>query len=387
MIGYGRQSISQADRDAVLTVLDSDYLTQGPKNVEFEELVSAYCGAKQAISACNATAALHMAYAALNVEVGDLVWTSPITFVATANAARFLGADIDFVDIDPLTWNLSVERLEEKLRVARKKGRLPKLVVPVHFTGQSCDMERISQLAKEYGFSVVEDAAHAIGGRYHDMPVGSCRYSDITVFSFHPVKVITTGEGGMALTNNPVLAERMRLFVTHGVTRDSTLMQLPADGPWSYEMLSLGWNYRLTDMQAALGISQMTRLDDFVTRRHEIAGRYDQAFADMGLGTPYRAEWQYSAFHLYCIRWPEGLGGLSRLQAFEALRARGIGVNVHYIPVHLQPYYRQFGFAPGDFPQAESYYKEAITLPLHPSLTEAEITHIIQSIGEVAQAV
>jgi UDP-4-amino-4,6-dideoxy-N-acetyl-beta-L-altrosamine transaminase len=386
MISYGRQSISQSDRDAVLNVLDSDYLTQGPKNAEFEELVSTYCGVKQAIAACNATAALHMAYAALNVEAGDLVWTSPITFVATANAARFLGADVDFVDIDPRTWNLSVEKLEEKLRVARKIGRLPKLVVPVHLTGQSCDMEGIAQLAKEYDFSVVEDAAHAIGGRYHDVPVGGCRYSDIAIFSFHPVKVITTGEGGMALTNNTVLAERMRLFVTHGVTRDPTLMQSPADGPWSYEMLSLGWNYRMTDLQAALGISQMARLDAFVARRHEIALRYDNAFADSGLVLPFRAKWQYSAFHLYCVRWPDGLGGRSRLEAFKVLRARGIGVNVHYAPVPLQPYYRQFGFMPGDFPEAEAYYNEAITLPLHPSLSEADISYVIESVRELAQA-
>lgn len=384
MIGYGRQNISREDREAVLAALESDFLTQGPKIAEFENRVSSYCDAAHAVAACNATAALHMAYAALGVGVGDLIWTSPITFVATANAARFLGADVDFVDIDPQSCNMSVERLEEKLGAARVAGRLPKVVAPVHLSGQSCDMESIAHLAAQYGFRIVEDAAHAIGGRYRGSPVGGCQYSDIAVFSFHPVKIITTAEGGMATTNDPVLAEKMRLFLTHGVTRDESLMDGPSDGPWFYQMVSLGWNYRMTDIQAALGTSQMTRLDAFVSRRHEIAERYDRAFADTELRTPFRADWQYSAFHLYCVQWHEGLGGRNRLQAFQALRERGIGVNVHYYPVHLQPYYRQFGFAPGDFPQAEAYYSRAITLPLHPSLKEEEIAHIIASVRELA---
>jgi UDP-4-amino-4,6-dideoxy-N-acetyl-beta-L-altrosamine transaminase len=385
MIGYGSQNISTEDRKAVLEALDSEFLTQGPRVSEFESQIIAYCGSKHAVAVCNATAALHMAYAALDVSPGDLVWTSPITFVATANAARFLGADVDFVDIDPLTCNMSIQNLEEKLIKAQAAGALPKVVVPVHLTGHTCDMKAVAKLGEVYGFRIVEDASHALGGRYRNVPVGSCQYSDITVFSFHPVKIITTGEGGMATTNNSTIASRMRLFLNHGITRDQELMQAPVEGPWSYQMLSLGWNYRLTDIQAALGISQITRLDDFVVRRHEIAELYDKAFSNTGFRLPYRAPYQYSAFHLYCIRWPDGLAGKSRLQAFEELRARGIGVNVHYSPVPLQPYYRQFGFAPGDFPQAEAYYAEAITLPLHPSLTEEEIIHIIETLLELTK--
>ncbi len=384
MIGYGRQSVSDEDIEAVNAVLKSEFLTQGPHVTEFEDNVASYCGVGYAVAASNATASLHMAYAALEVGPGDLVWTSPVTFVATANAARYLGADIDFVDIDPKTWNMSVGKLEEKLHDARSAGRLPKVVAPVHLTGQSCDVEAIGHLAREFGFRVVEDASHAIGGRYRGLPIGSCEHSDITVFSFHPVKVITTGEGGMATTKNPDLAHRMRLFRSHGITRDPALMDGPSDGPWYYQMVSLGWNYRMTDMQAALGSSQMTRLDAFVARRHEIAAHYDRAFGSLGVGIPYRADWQYSGFHLYCIQWAEGLGGLDRLQALKALQARGLGVNVHYIPVHLQPYYRQLGFKAGDFPNAEEYYSRAITLPLHPSLTESEIDQVIGSVQELA---
>jgi len=384
MIGYGKQSISDDDLEAVTAVLRSDFLTQGPQIKMFEGVVASYCEVGYAVAACNATAVLHMAYAALDVGAGDLVWTSPITFVATANAARYLGADVDFVDIDPQTWNMSVDKLEEKLRAARASGRLPKVVVPVHLTGQSCDMEPLGRLARDYGFRVVEDASHAIGGRYRGTPIGNCAHSDVTVFSFHPVKVITTGEGGMATTNSFELAERMRLFRSHGITRDSASMERKNEGPWYYEMASLGWNYRMTDMQAALGASQLKRLDAFVARRHEVADRYDRAFAHSGAGIPYRAKWQYSGFHLYCIQWPDGLGGLDRLEAFKALHALGIGVNVHYIPVHLQPYYRRLGFKPGDFPVAEAYYSRAITLPLHPSLTESEIEQVIHSFKGLA---
>lgn len=386
MIGYGKQDVSEEDCKAVIAVLQSDFLTQGPAVHQFEEAIASYCGAQRGISACNATAALHMAYYALSVGKGDLVWTSPLTFAATANAARYLQADVDFVDVDPSTWNMCPIALAEKLAMAKEKGRLPILVVPVHLTGQSCDMEALYALSKEYGFKIVEDASHCIGGSYKDDKIGSCQFSDVTVFSFHPVKIITTGEGGMATTNDPEIAQKMELFRSHGITRDASLMQGESEGPWYYQMLDIGYNYRMTDIQAALGASQLKRVDKYVSRRHEIVAIYDKAFADIGVAIPSQQDWQYSGYHLYVIRWPNGLGGLNRRQAFEALRKNGIGVNVHYIPVHLQPYYEALGFKTGDFPNAEAYYDEAITLPLHPNLTLDEIDHIIRSVTEIAQS-
>lgn len=384
MIGYGKQQITAEDISAVTEALRSDFLTQGPRVEAFETSVAGYCDARYGVAVANATAALHMAYSALGVGPGDLVWTAPNTFVATANAARFLGADVDFVDVDPVTYNLCPNLLAEKLARAKAAGRLPKLVTPVHFGGQSCDMEPVRELSREYDFRVVEDASHAIGGRYRNVKVGSCSHSDIAVFSFHPVKIITTGEGGLATTNDPELYAAMDRFRTHGITRDPSRMEGEPEGGWWYEMIDLGYNYRITDIQAALGSSQMERLDNLVARRHEIAAIYDAEFADLPITTPHRESWQYSGFHLYVIRWPDGTGGLNRRQAFEAMRAAGLGVNVHYIPVHLQPYYRNLGFKRGDFPNAEAYYDEAITIPLHPSLTGEEISKVVETVRTLA---
>ncbi|ARP94075.1 UDP-4-amino-4,6-dideoxy-N-acetyl-beta-L-altrosamine transaminase [Bordetella genomosp. 13] len=384
MIPYGRQDITREDCLAVQEVLQSDFLTQGPAVGRFENAVAAYCQAAAGSAFSSATAALHGAYHALGVGAGDLVWTTPNTFVATANAALYLGADVDFVDIDAATLNMSVDALQSKLEQAKEFGRLPKVVVPVHFAGQCCDMQAIAALSKAYGFRIVEDASHAIGGRYQGHPVGSCRYSDITVFSFHPVKIITTGEGGLATTNSAELKNRMDLFRAHGVTRDGALMRASQHGAWYYEMVSLGYNYRMTDIQAALGLSQLTRVDDYVARRHDIASMYDQAFRDIGVRLPAQSKSQYSGYHLYVIRWPDGLGGRTRRQAFDYLKEHGLYVNVHYIPVHLQPYYQDLGFKLGQFPKAEEYYGEAITLPLFPGLLEGDIAHVIASVRACA---
>lgn len=384
MISYGRQDITKEDIKAVKQALKSDFLTQGLVVPEFEQQIATYCHASHAVAFSNATAALHSAYNALDISLGDLVWTSPNTFVATANAARMLGAKVDFVDINPNTLNICVKLLKQKLEVAAQSGNLPKLIVPVHFSGQSCDMEEIWKLSKEYGFSIVEDASHAIGGKYKDIPVGSCKYSDITIFSFHPVKIITTAEGGMATTNNPILLEKMVDFRSHGVTRNVKKMKQEPDGPWYYEMLSLGFNYRMTEIQAALGLSQLKRLGKYIIRRNEIAKLYDEKFAELPILLPQQEKWQYSAFHLYVIQWPDGVGGRNRKQAFNALRKAEIGVNVHYIPVHLQPYYRKLGFEIGDFPNAENYYSKAITLPLHPKLSDDELDKIISTLKNIA---
>ncbi|MCP4933869.1 MAG: UDP-4-amino-4,6-dideoxy-N-acetyl-beta-L-altrosamine transaminase [bacterium] len=384
MISYGRQDITAADKEAVIEVLNSDFLTQGPAIPAFEKAVAEQVKVGHGVAFCNATAALHGAYNALGIGPKSLVWTSPLTFVATANAARMLGADVDFIDTDPRTYNLSIEALEKKLEQAGKKGRLPDLVVPVHLTGQSCDMEAIKRLGEKFGFRIVEDASHAIGGGYKDHPVGSCRHSDITIFSFHPVKIITTGEGGMAMTNDGELAFSMQLFRSHGITRDIERMEGEPDGGWYYEMLSLGFNYRMTDIQAALGASQLTRLDGYVKKRHEIAAYYDKKLADQPIILPHRESWQYSGFHLYVIGWPDGTGGRNRKQAFTDLREAGIGVNVHYMPVHLQPYYAKLGFAAGDFPSAEDYYAKAITLPLYPNLSDEELGKVVSTVKRLA---
>ncbi|WP_298979234.1 UDP-4-amino-4,6-dideoxy-N-acetyl-beta-L-altrosamine transaminase [uncultured Psychrobacter sp.] len=377
MIPYGRQDISQQDINAVTNVLKSDFLTQGPKVPLFEQAVMDVCGAKYAAAVNSATSALHVACLALDLKPGDWLWTTPNTFVASANCGLYCGAKVDFVDIDPKTYNLCPQKLAEKLEIAKKEGRLPKIVVPVHLSGQSCDMEAIFKLSKEYGFKIIEDASHGIGGNYKGEPIGNCQYSDITVFSFHPVKIVTSAEGGMAVTNDPNLAERLDLFRSHGVTRDEQLMSKPAEGPWYYEQIELGYNYRMTDLQAALGISQMQRLDDFVTKRHQIAQRYDQLLKDLPITLPWQHLDTYSAMHLYVIRLQLDKIAKTHLEVFEALRAANILVNLHYIPVHTHPYYQKMGFEMGDFPESEQYYKEAISLPMFPTLTEEQQSRVV----------
>jgi UDP-4-amino-4,6-dideoxy-N-acetyl-beta-L-altrosamine transaminase len=385
MIPYGRQSISQEDVQAVVEVLNSDWLTQGPTVERFERAVADYCGAAYAVAVNSATSALHIACLAAGLGEGDWLWTSPNTFVASANCALYCGASVDFVDIDPVSYNLSVERLEEKLERAEREGKLPKVIVPVHFAGQPCDMEGIARLAERYGFRVIEDASHGIGGRYHGEPIGNCRHAEMTVFSFHPVKIITTGEGGMVLTNKPELRDRLIRLRSHGITRDPALMAGESEGAWFYQQVELGFNYRMTDLQAALGASQMTKLDAFVARRHELARRYDDAFSNLPLRLPEQSPESYSAFHLYVIRLQLERIGKSRRQVFEQLRARGIMVNVHYIPVHTQPHYLKLGFRHGDFPRAERYYGETITLPLYYGLTAEEQDRVIAEVTAALQ--
>ncbi len=380
MISYGRQEVTQADIDAVSAVLRSDFLTQGPAVPAFERAVAARVGAKYAVAVNSATSALHIACLALDLGPGDLLWTVPNTFVASANCGRYCGADVDFVDIDPLTWNISVAALKAKLAQAKTAGRLPKVVVPVHFAGQPTDQKAIWVLAKEYGFRVLEDASHAIGASRDGEPVGSGRWSDITVFSFHPVKIITTGEGGMALTNDPLLAERMSMLRSHGITRDPERFTASSPAPWRYEQQVLGYNYRLTDIQAALGLSQLGRLDGYIKRRNELAHRYDLALKGLALRLPTVQSANLSAFHLYVIRLKRDGGAERHLQVFETLRRLGVGVNLHYTPVHLQPYYRALGFAPGRFPEAEAHGEEAITLPLYPTMTEAQQDQVVDAV-------
>jgi len=383
MIPYGRQDIQQADIDAVLEVLQSDFLTQGPMVPRFEQAVAAKVGARHALAVNSATSALHIACLALGLGEGDWLWTTPITFVASANCGRYCGAQVDFVDIDPRTYNLSPEALAAKLERAEAEGRLPKVVVAVHLCGQSCDMQAIHALGQRYGFRIIEDASHAIGGRYQGDYIGSGRYSDITVFSFHPVKIITTAEGGMALTNDVDLASRMELLRSHGVTRDPALMTHEADGPWYYQQIDLGYNYRMTELQAALGLSQLERLDDYVARRNALAERYDAALAELPVTTPWQHPDSYSGRHLYVIRLQLDQIGVTHRQVFECLREQGIGVNLHYIPVHTQPYYRELGFKPGDFPAAETYYAEAISLPMYPTLTHAQQDEVVEVLKKV----
>ncbi len=379
-IPYGRQSVTEDDIAAVVEVLKSDFLTQGPVGPAFEEAVAKISDARFGVAANSATSALHMACMALDVGPGDSVWTSPLTFVASSNAALYCGASVDFVDVDERSYNMCPERLAEKLDYAAREGRLPKAIIPVHLTGQSCDMAAIHAAASKHGVRIIEDASHAIGGSFGANPVGHCEYSDIAIFSFHPVKIVTTGEGGMAMTNDPELAERMRAGRSHGITRDPALLERIDEGAWYYEQHSLGYNYRMTDINAALGLSQMDRLADFITRRRKIAATYDAAFADMPVMTPWQHPDAASAWHLYVIR----VDAARHRAVFDHLRAAGIGVNLHYIPVYLQPYYRKLGFAPGLCPNAEAYYAEAISIPMFPTITEEQQQTVI---AEVAKAV
>lgn len=369
MIPYGKHDISQADINSVVRLLQSDFLTQGPQVPLFEKIVSDYCSVKYAVAVNSATSALHIACMALNLRKGDYLWTSPNTFVASANCGLYCGAKVDFIDIDPKTYNLSADELEKKLIQAKKNNKLPKIVIPVHFAGQSCDMKKINSLSKKYGFKIIEDASHAIGGKYLDRSIGGCQYSDITVFSFHPVKIITTAEGGLATTNDKKLSERMQLFRSHGVTRDPELMTKKAEGDWYYQQVGLGFNYRMTELQAALGISQMQRLDEFVALRHKHQKRYDKFLKNLPVITPYQDLNSYSALHLYPIKIQRDKLKSTRKEIFKALRANGIGVNVHYIPVHTHPYYENIGFRKGDFPIAENYYESAISIPMFQGLT------------------
>jgi UDP-4-amino-4,6-dideoxy-N-acetyl-beta-L-altrosamine transaminase len=380
MIPYGRQYINQADIDAVIAVLRSDFLTQGPAVPAFEKAVADYCSAQYAVAVNSATSALHIACLALGIGKDDVVWTSPVTFVASANCALYCGASVDFVDIDPQTYNMSVACLSEKLTVAKKAGKVPKVVIPVHLCGQSCDMAAIHKLGQQYGFKIIEDASHAIGGKYKGKPIGNCRYSDITVFSFHPVKIITTGEGGMAMTNDAQLAKRMQLLRSHGITRDENDMTHTPDGPWYYQQIDLGYNYRMTDIQGALGLSQMQRVDEFVATRHTIAERYNQLLAGLPVYTPWQHEDSYSGLHLYVIRLNFSEIGKTHRQVFDALRDMNIGVNLHYIPVYLQPYYENLGFKAGYCLEAEQYYAEVISLPMYPYLTEMQQDEVVTAL-------
>jgi len=386
MIPYSRQDISEADIQSVVDVLRSDLLTQGPAVAAFEKAVADYCSTQHAVAVSSATAALHIACLSLGVSSGDIVWTSPITFVASANCALYCGATIDFIDIDPSTYNLSVVRLAEKLEQAQQKGCLPKVVIPVHFSGQSCDMKAIHILSKQYGFKIIEDASHAIGGKYCGEPIGICRYSDITVFSFHPVKIITTGEGGMVLTNNPELAKRMYRLRSHGIARNADEMTHAPDGPWYYQQIDLGFNYRMTDLQAALGLSQMQRLDEFVVKRHAIAKRYDELLADLPVIAPRQHPDSYSALHLYVIRLQLNEINKTHREVFEILRAEDLGVNLHYIPVYRQPYYERLGFKVGHCLEAERYYAEAISIPLYPGLTEIQQNQVVTALRKAVSA-
>jgi UDP-4-amino-4,6-dideoxy-N-acetyl-beta-L-altrosamine transaminase len=383
MIPYGRQDITQTDIDAVVAVLQSDYLTQGPVVPRFEKAVSAHIGVKHALAVNSATSALHIACLSLGLGPGDSLWTTPITFVASANCGLYCGASVDFVDIDPRTYNLCPKALQAKLVEAEAVGSLPKILVAVHFSGQPCDMAAIHALSQKYGFKIIEDASHAIGGKYKGEFIGNCRYSDITVFSFHPVKIITTAEGGMTLTNNDDLSAKMVLLRSHGITRDTTQMTCATEGPWYYQQICLGFNYRMTELQAALGLSQMQRLTSYVARRHEIADRYDRLLADLPLITPWQNPDSYSGKHLYVVRLELKKIGKTHRQVFEDLLNHGIGVNLHYIPLHMQPHYQTMGFKSGDFKHAEYYYSTAISLPIFQTLTDEQQSNVVDVLRKV----
>ena len=381
MIPYGCQEITEVDIAEIEKVLRSDFLTQGPIVPKFEQSVADYCGASHAIAVNSATSALHIACLALDLGPGDWLWTSPNTFVASANCGRYCGADIDFVDIDAKTYNMSVDALSEKLIQAKKLGKLPKIVVPVHFSGQPCDMPAIRDLSKRYGFKIIEDASHAIGSSYNQIKVGSCTHSDITVFSFHPVKIITTAEGGMALTNDKDVADKIYRLRTHGITNDEIKMEeRPKDEIWNYQQIDLGFNYRMNDIQAALGLSQMKRLDKYVKRRQEIAKHYDNALKKLPLVIPWQSPSNYSSYHLYTILIKKNLTQKTQRQVYDELIKKNIGVNLHYIPVHRQPYYENLGFKKNNFPQAENFHREVLSIPIHPSLKEEQQSYVIETL-------
>ena len=385
MIPYGRQSLDQADIDAVVEVLKSDWLTQGPTLEQFEVAMAQRCEAGFGVAVCNATAALHIACLAAGLGPDDWLWTTPNSFVASANCGRYCGAQVDFVDIDPQTWNLDAQVLASKLEAAERSGLLPKVVVAVAFSGQSCDMRAIAALAERYDFTLIEDASHAVGASYAGRPVGCGEFAAMTVFSFHPVKIITTGEGGMVMTNRPELAERLRSLRSHGMTRDPDRMDEPSHGPWYYQQLELGFNYRMTDIQAALGLSQLVQLETFIARRRALVARYQAAFAELPLTLPGLQAEAQSAWHLYVVRLQTERLRMSHREIFDALRAAGIGVNLHYIPIHLQPYYRALGFQRADFPEAEHYYAQAISLPLFPAMTDAQQDQVIEQVQKVLE--
>ena len=383
MIPYGKQEINQADIDAVVDVLKSDFLTQGPQVPAFERALMGVADASYALAVNSATSALHIACLALGLGEGDRLWTTPITFVASANCGLYCGASIDFVDIDPATYNLCPQALEQKLIVAKRQKCLPKVLVAVHLCGQPCDMKAIHALSLEYGFKVIEDASHAIGGRYLDQPIGACKYSDITVFSFHPVKIVTTAEGGAALTNNKKLADKMVLYRNHGITRDEAYMENASHGGWYYEQIDLGFNYRMTELQAALGVSQLSRLNEFVAARHKLAERYCKRLAGLPLTLPYQLPNTYSGLHLFVIRLHLDEISKSHKEVFDALREAGVGVNLHYIPVHLQPYYQKMGFKLGDYPKAEAYYANSISIPMFHGMTYGQQDEVISKLKAI----
>ncbi|EJR4266027.1 UDP-4-amino-4,6-dideoxy-N-acetyl-beta-L-altrosamine transaminase [Vibrio vulnificus] len=383
VIPYGKQDINQQDIDSVVDVLKSDFLTQGPQVPAFEQALIEHTGARYALAVNSATSALHIACLALGLGEGDWLWTSPITFVASANCGLYCGAKVDFVDIDPSTYNMCPRRLEEKLIKAKAEGKLPKVVVPVHLCGQPCDMVTIAKLAKQYNFKVIEDASHAIGGKYQGLPIGNCEYSDITVFSFHPVKIVTTAEGGAAITNQKALSDKMVLLRSHGITRDPDQMEGESHGGWYYQQIDLGFNYRMTELQAALGVSQMNRLENFVKARHLLAERYNELLKALPVVLPYQLENTYSGLHLYVIRLQLDKLSLTHKEVFDALRDKGIGVNLHYIPVHTQPYYEKMGFREGDFPESEQYYREAISLPMFHAMTEKQQDEVVLALTNI----
>ncbi|MGG7094087.1 UDP-4-amino-4,6-dideoxy-N-acetyl-beta-L-altrosamine transaminase [Shewanella indica] len=383
MIPYGKQDINQQDIDSVVNVLKSDFLTQGPQVPAFERALIDHTGATYALAVNSATSALHIACLALGLGEGDWLWTSPITFVASANCGLYCGAQVDFVDIDPSTYNMCPKQLEEKLIKAKAEGKLPKVVVPVHLCGQPCDMEAIANLAKEYNFKVIEDASHAIGGKYKGFPIGNCEYSDITVFSFHPVKIVTTAEGGAVMTNQKALADKVALLRSHGITRDPAQMKGESHGSWYYEQIDLGFNYRMTELQAALGVSQMQRLEEFISSRHKLARIYDEKLKNLPIILPFQLENTYSGLHLYVIRLQLNKIEKTHKQVFEELREKGVGVNLHYIPVHMQPYYKSMGFSCGDFPEAEKYYQDAISIPMFHGMTSEQQEKVVAVLSEV----
>lgn len=380
MIFYGKQSINEQDVQMVIDVLESDFLTQGPMIEKFEKKVAAYCGVKYAVAVTNATSALHIACLSAGLKKDDILWTTPNTFVASANCARYCGANVDFVDIDENTYNMDINELTKKLELAQIK---PKIVMPVHFSGQSCEMDKIHELSQEYGFTIIEDASHAIGADYKGTKIGSCKYSEMTVFSFHPVKIITAAEGGMILTNNKDLYKKLQLYRSHGITRNQDLMYRESDGPWYYEQIDLGFNYRMTDMQAALGFSQMSRLDEFVAKRRYLASRYNELLKELPLNLPYQHPNTKSSWHLYVVRLNFDNLKMSKKNLFAQMKRRGVTLNLHYIPVHLQPYYKKQGYMMGDYPNSERYYKEVFTLPLYYDLSIEEQDKVINSLKEI----